>query len=157
MRCRYERGEWGECDKSTNHVSMTLTLKQGSGEKCVPTQIKSIPCDRLEQLKAWKAKKEEKRQWKKHKKAVKEKFGLGCKFDVSVSECDAETNMVTKTYTPKSGDTTVCQPETISFSCQLHEKLMKWKQRRQDKRMNRRNRKKGKHLHRINKRQRMRS
>lgn len=84
--CRYERGDWGECDLTTNTASMTLTVKEGSPSDCVPAQTKSIPCEHLEQIKAWKAKKEERRnkmghhkqeknRWKKHKKALKEKYG----------------------------------------------------------------------------------
>ena len=159
-KCQYEHGEWGECNTTTGQVSMTSTLKEGSLDTCQPTHVKTISC---ETLKRWKAKKEEtktkmaqkmeeKIRWKNHKKTIKEKFGLGCKFEITVSECNPETNMVTKTFTPMSGDNTVCKPESISYSCELHEKLMKWKQKRQGRRSNRRNRRKGRKQHRRNNR-----
>ncbi|XP_076112425.1 uncharacterized protein LOC143080457 [Mytilus galloprovincialis] len=170
MRCRYERGKWGDCDLTSNTVSMTLNLKQGSPSDCVPTQTKSIPCEHLEQIKAWKAKKferkakfaehrEHKNRLKKHKKGLKEKFGMGCRFDVSVSECNKETNMVTKTFTVTGGDPATCQPESIAYSCELHEKLMRWKQKRQDKRKSKNHKRKEwknkRHERRQNRRERL--
>ncbi|CAC5362337.1 unnamed protein product [Mytilus coruscus] len=81
---------------------------------------------------------------------------MGCRFDVSVSECNQETNMVTKTFTVTAGDPKTCQPESIAYSCELHEKLMRWKQKRQDKKKSKNHkRKEWKNKRRQNRRERL--
>lgn len=153
-RCRYDRGEWSECNTSTNQATMTMTLKEGSAETCEQTRVKTMPCDRLEKLKEWKTKKEEKRKMlaehieekkrvRSQKKVIKEKFGI-CKFEITVSECNKETNLVTKTFTPTVTDVADCKPESIAYSCELHERLMQWKNKRHERKENRRNKNKRK-------------
>lgn len=152
LRCKYNKGDWSECDIKTNTVTRVLTLRDASEEGCEPTLDVAISCARLERIQARKAKKmerknekmsqkllmkEEKNQLKENKKMMKQQRRLGCSFDVSFSECDPTTQMVTKTYTPVLQDDDSCEAISVAYSCQLHQKLMEKKMKRQSKKEDR--------------------
>ena len=58
LGCKYDKGNWSECDNTANTVTRTLTLRDGE-EGCEPTMEITITCDRYERIQAWKAKKVE--------------------------------------------------------------------------------------------------
>ena len=64
-------------------------------------------------------------------------ISVGCSFDVSFSECEPTTQMVTKTYTPVLQDDESCEAIYVAYTCQLHQKLMEKKMKRQSKKKDR--------------------
>ncbi|XP_052084164.1 golgin subfamily A member 6-like protein 2 [Mytilus californianus] len=151
LKCKYDKENWSECDKTTYTVTRVLTLRDGEEEECEPTVIVTISCRKFERIQHWKARKierkndkkekkmfikEQKNIWKENKKIVKEQRRLGCSFDVTFSECDPISNMVTKSYIPTTDDNS-CENRSFKYSCDLHERLMEKKRKRQDKRANR--------------------
>lgn len=149
LRCKYDKGDWSDCDNTTNTVTREFTLRDFE-EGCEPTFNVSISCEMFENVQAWKSKKaelkqekmanklqrkEEKNQRREDKRKIKEQRQLGCSYDVSFSECDSSTHMVTKTYTPTSQEEdSSCETRTMTYSCQLYEQLMEKRNERKDKR-----------------------
>ncbi|CAG2209161.1 unnamed protein product [Mytilus edulis] len=151
-QCKYNKGNWSECDNTTSTVDRVMTLRDGEEEECEPTIIVTISCTKFERIQQWKARKmerknekkenklfirEQKNIWKENKMIVKEQRRLGCSFDVTFSECDPTTNMVTKSYIPTTDDDDSCENRSFEYSCDLHERLMEKKRKRQDKRADR--------------------
>ncbi|XP_071124165.1 golgin subfamily A member 6-like protein 26 [Mytilus edulis] len=152
LKCKYDKEDWSECDNTTNTVTRVMTLRDGEEEECEPIINVTISCLKFERIQQWKARKMErknekkenkmfirkqKNMWKENKKIVKEQRRLGCSFDVTFSECDPTTNMVTKSYIPTTDDDDSCENRSFEYSCDLHERLMEKKRKRQDKRVNR--------------------
>ncbi|CAG2245537.1 unnamed protein product [Mytilus edulis] len=149
-QCKYDKGDWSECDNTTNTVTRVMTLRDG--EECEPIINVIISCSKFGRIQQWKARKmerknekkenkmfirEQKNIWKENKKIVKEQRRLGCNFDVTFSECDPTTNMVTKSYIPTTDDDESCENRSFEYSCDLHERLMEKKRKRQEKRVTR--------------------
>ncbi|XP_063417797.1 uncharacterized protein LOC134700373 [Mytilus trossulus] len=149
LKCKYNKGNWSECDNTTNTVDRVMTLRDGEEEECEPTIIVTISCTKFERIQQWKARKmerknekkenkmfirEQKNVWKENKKILKEQRRIGCSFDVTFSECDPTTNMVTKSYIPTTDDDDSCENRSFEYSCDLHERLMEKKRERQDNR-----------------------
>lgn len=44
--CKYSRGQWSDCDGTTNIKTMVKTLKRGDPVDCMPTQILEKICKR---------------------------------------------------------------------------------------------------------------
>lgn len=42
--CKYQKGEWSDCDETTNMMSRTLTLKKGDPTTCEATKTMSRKC-----------------------------------------------------------------------------------------------------------------
>ncbi|CAC5377197.1 unnamed protein product [Mytilus coruscus] len=133
-------------------LTRVMTLRDGEEEECEPTIMVTISCTKFERIQQWKARKNERKNekkenkmfikeqkniWKENKKIVKEQRRLGCSFDVTFSECDPTTNMVSKSYIPTIDDDDSCANRSFEYSCDLHERLMEKKRKRQDKRANR--------------------
>jgi hypothetical protein len=93
--CKYNKGDWSECDIKTNTVTRVLTLRDASEEGCEPTLDAAISCARFERIQARKAKKmerknekmsqkllmkEEKNQLKENKKMVKQQRRRKCRY-----------------------------------------------------------------------------
>jgi hypothetical protein len=93
--CKYNKGDWSECDIKTNTVTRVLTLRDASEEGCEPTLDVAISCARFERIQARKAKKmerknekmsqkllmkEEKNQLKENKKMVKQQRRRKCRY-----------------------------------------------------------------------------
>lgn len=153
LKCKYDKGEWSACNETSQTVSRVLTLREAE-EGCEETVDVTIPCDRLQQIEERKAKKTEmknarrgqKQQRKQEMRQMREKWllvraqkKLGCDFDVSFSDCDTANNTVTKTYTPDAGADATCESMSFTYSCELHERLMERKSRRQEKQRGRNN------------------
>jgi hypothetical protein len=49
-RCRYMKGEWSECDATTNTRTRTLTLKPTgrNSPDCEPTKVQTKRCPRTD-------------------------------------------------------------------------------------------------------------
>ncbi|CAC5413470.1 unnamed protein product [Mytilus coruscus] len=150
-KCKYDKEDWSDCDNTTNTVDRVMTLMDGE-EECEPTINVTISCSKFARIQQRKARimerKNEKKEnkmfireqtniWKENKKIVKEQRRLRCSFDVTFSECDPTTNMVTNSYIPTTDDDESCENRSFEYSCGLHERLMEKKRKRQDKRANR--------------------
>ena len=68
--CKYNKGDWSECDIKTNRVTRVLTLRDASEEGCEPTLDVAISCARFERIQARKAKKMERKNEKKEQKLL---------------------------------------------------------------------------------------
>ncbi|XP_052810032.1 uncharacterized protein LOC128238294 isoform X1 [Mya arenaria] len=95
--CKYKRGQWSECDGTTNIKTMVKTLKRGDPASCPPTQTKEKICKR------------------KH-------AGLkdNCKYRKAGrwSTCDMKTGLISREMVLKKGDANVCLPsKTVTKSC----------------------------------------
>ena len=90
--CKYNKGDWSECDIKTNTVTRVLTLRDASEDGCEPTLDVAISCARFERIQARKAKKMErknkkfsqkllmKNQLKENKKMVKQQRRRKCRY-----------------------------------------------------------------------------
>lgn len=78
--CRYTKGEWSDCDTTTNERTRTLTLKRGDSTECESTKT-------------------EKRKCKKPCRYVKGQW----------SECDASVHMKERVDQLKPGSDQTCE------------------------------------------------
>jgi len=45
--CRYKKGQWGECNPTTNQKTRILTLKRGDENECDSPKIETKKCTKL--------------------------------------------------------------------------------------------------------------
>ncbi|XP_046583298.1 uncharacterized protein LOC124290590 isoform X4 [Haliotis rubra] len=84
--CKYQKGNWSECDPMTKKMTRTLTLVKGS-DQCPPSKTRQRRC----------------RKRKSSRKACKYNRGPW-------SQCDPVTNKMQRTMTLKRGDRDACDP-----------------------------------------------
>lgn len=90
QECRYQKGEWSECNPTTNMRTNTMTLKKGPSS-CAPTKELTKKCK--------KACKYQRSTW---------------------GDCDASTGKKTMTMTLKEGDAATCNATLIRVkSCRV--------------------------------------
>lgn len=163
--CRYDKGEWSECDPINNIKTRKLTLKSGEGE-CEQEKTKEKKCsitpksckfnkgdwsecnkstnlmtrtDTLKQNSENNSQCQKTRQVSKNCKKKDKAGGNECKYDRksgSWSECDESTMTVSKVFKLKRGGAD-CPPEkSISRPCKVLVKKQKRKAKKQAKKNN---------------------
>ncbi|XP_045196661.2 uncharacterized protein LOC123551646 [Mercenaria mercenaria] len=95
--CKYKRGQWSECDGTTNIKTMVKTLKRGDTNTCPPTQVLEKIC-------------------KRQHKGLK----TNCKYKKMGrwGACDLTTGVRSREVTLKKGDPEVCPlKKTVTKPC----------------------------------------
>ncbi|XP_063436474.1 uncharacterized protein LOC134717875 [Mytilus trossulus] len=103
------KGNWSECDDTTNTLDPVMTLRDGEEEEWEPIIIVTLACT---------------------------KFELGCSFDVTFSECDPTSNMVTKSYIPTTDDDDSCENRSFEYYIKINgkeEKMSREKSQQKNK------------------------
>lgn len=101
--CKYNRKtkECTACDTTTNSTTCTLQLKKGPRE-CLQTKTLTKRCPGTSR-KAWRKSKNK---------------GVGCKYTKGEwSECNTDSNEITRTLTLKKGPSTCEQTKTVTKRC----------------------------------------